>query len=121
MALYVLTRPDRLVQSEGTVKEFSPQEKTIRALKVLGAFWGAAVVSILIPVLHFVLVPGFFIIGPIMANVKRNQQIEIENARFPCPECKKELEFKKISGNWPIRQTCPNCSSQLYFQKEISG
>lgn len=120
MTFYVLTRPDRFVQSEGIVKEFTSREKTIRALKALAAFWGAALLSILIPVFHFVLVPGLFIVGVIMGNVKRKQQIEITDARFPCPECKKDVVFKKLSGNWPIRQTCPHCSSQLYFQKEIN-
>lgn len=119
MALFVLTRPDRFLPSDGTVKEFTPKEKTSRSFKILAAFWIGSLFSVLLPVLHFVLVPGLFISGVIMFNVRRKQQIEVLDVRCPCPECQKEVSFKKIAGNWPLRQTCPHCSAQLYFQKEI--
>lgn len=89
----------------------------MRGLKTLGAFWAGAVVSVLIPVFHFVLVPGLFLVGVIMANVKRKQQIEIADIKFNCPECQQPVEIKKLSGDWPMRQNCPHCSAQLYFEK----
>ena len=46
---------------------YSPRERLLRALKILGIFWGLALLSVPILVAHFVLVPGFFLLGPVMA------------------------------------------------------
>jgi hypothetical protein len=121
MKIKIQTQVDKYTIGDAEIKEYAPRERMTRALKKLGMFWGAAVVSVLIPVFHFVLVPGFLILGPIMARLQYKQELEIKDAKFPCPDCKKEVEFKKVSGNWPLRQICPHCSSQLYLNKEVAG
>src|SRR6266516_2965408 len=42
-----------------TIRHFNRDERVRRALAGLGKWWGVAVVSVLIPVAHFVLVPSF--------------------------------------------------------------
>src|SRR5512140_1627824 len=55
------------------VARHDPGQRTRRALKSLGIFWGLAVVSVLVPIAHFVLVPGFFVLG-IVLFVRRTSE-----------------------------------------------
>lgn len=118
MKIKVQTQADKYTIGDAEIKEYTPRERTLRALKTLGAFWGLAIISVLIPVLHFILVPGFLLLGPIMAWLQYRQEIQVNNAHTQCPECQKEADFKKITGNWPLKQNCPNCSAQFYINKE---
>jgi hypothetical protein len=94
---------------------FSKQERTKRSLTRLFAFWGLALGSILIPVLHFVLVPLFFLIAPFIARKTYNEEVVLEACEMPCPECKQTAKFAKASGQWPLRNTCPHCMNRVYF------
>ena len=121
MKIKVQTQVDKYTTGEAEIKEYAPRERMIRALKTLGLFWLAAVLCVLIPVFHFILVPGLLILGPIMARMQYKQELQMENVKVSCPDCKKEVTFKKISGNYPLKQICPHCSSQLYINKEVAG
>src|SRR5436189_3490573 len=46
-----------------TIREFNRQQRTRRALEGLGKWWGVALLSVFIPVAHFVLVPSFVLYG----------------------------------------------------------
>src|SRR2546430_9100307 len=46
-----------------TIREFNRDERVRRALAGLGKWWGVAIVSVFIPVAHFVLVPSFLAYG----------------------------------------------------------
>ncbi len=119
MNIKVQTQADKFTLGDGIIKEYNPRERGMRALKIGAAFWGGAVVSVLVPVLHFVLVPGLFISGPIMAWIQYKQENQIHDAKITCPECKKDIEIKKISGNWPLKSVCPHCSAQMYLTKNV--
>ncbi len=119
MKLKLQTQVDKWTFGEGAVHEYDSREKLLRSLKTLGLCWLAAVFAILIPVFHFVLVPGLLILGPLMAWVQSRQGLEILRLQGSCAECKKEINFKKSSGNWPLRQTCPHCSCQIYVEKSV--
>src|SRR5438128_11625865 len=45
-----------------TIREFNRQQRTRRALAGLGRWWGVALLSVFIPVAHFILVPSFLIV-----------------------------------------------------------
>lgn len=115
MKITLQTQVDKLTIAEGDVVEYSKSERTKRSLKTLGAFWGAAILSVLIPVLHFFLVPGLFLIGPVMAWVQYKKELKIIKLVGKCPECEKEITFQNLSGTWPLKQVCPLCSEQIHI------
>src|SRR5438874_13795365 len=45
------------------VVSYERAQRVQRALRGLATWWGAALVSVLIPIAHFVLVPSFFLYG----------------------------------------------------------
>lgn len=69
------------------VRHWEPRERLLRALQALGMGWGAAVFAVLLPVLHWVLVPAFLIAGPVFAFMRYQERMTVLAARGPCPAC----------------------------------
>ena len=82
-------KPAREAQLE--IRQWSPRQRLIRALKGLGMCWGAALLAVLLPVLHWVLVPSLLIGGPLFAFMRYHERMTIVAARGPCPACGVEL------------------------------
>ncbi len=70
------------------ITTYSPQERTSRAIKILALLWGLAIVTVFIPLAHFVLVPGFLIAGPIIAYKRYQMAEHPSSANGECPTCK---------------------------------
>jgi hypothetical protein len=96
------------------IVSFSRRTRVRRALRGLAAAWTAAVVSVFIPIAHFLLVPGFFIFGLYLLIHNLRVRTSVAEARGACPDCGLEQEFE-ISGNWnpPHHVTCSGCQRSL--------
>ncbi len=96
------------------VDVFSRKEQKTRAIKALLIFWLIALVSILIPIAHFILVPGFLIAGAIVASRKWRITEEGHEAAGVCPACDQQivLDLDKNS-DLPQWVHCPNCNISL--------
>src|SRR5262249_3057376 len=64
-----------------------------RSLRILLACWAAAIVSIFIPVAHFFLVPGFLVLGVVLAVVRGRDRERLLRLHGLCPRCRREQEF----------------------------
>jgi hypothetical protein len=84
-----------------------------RAVFGLVACWLLAVVSILAPVAHFVLVPGFAIAGPVIAWLRMGQESIIVGAIVDCPACGKHTKLGQNSEHWPLTLYCVHCQVGL--------
>ncbi len=69
------------------LRELGPHERTRRAIMGLLAWWGAMVVCVFIPIAHFVLVPGCFIMGLVTFARRITHGTVIASARATCPDC----------------------------------
>src|SRR5688572_19190049 len=78
------------------VHVWSPAERRKRALKVLGICWGAALVSVIMPLVHFVLVPGFLVLGPVAAFFVFAQEAQIQGCESSCPSCGQPLYLPRM-------------------------
>ncbi len=100
--------PARLV-----VATFDRPQRVSRALKGLGGFWGAMVVSVFIPVAHFVLVPSFFFVG-LWQFFRRLRMGElVKGAHGSCPDCGAEQDFELGSARFPQSVPCGSCHRGL--------
>lgn len=85
-----------------------------RALAGLGTWWGAAVLSVLIPLAHFVLVPSFFLYGAFtFARRLTADQVAVAG-RGTCPDCGREQALD-VAGRWsvPSNTSCRYCQRSL--------
>ncbi|MEN0059040.1 MAG: hypothetical protein AAGB31_09410 [Bdellovibrio sp.] len=117
MQVKIYSQRDKSQTHEVAGHIYSQQERTRRALKKLGMFWGLALISVPLPVVHFVLVPVFFFVGPLMAHKTYKEEITLESTTMNCPECGKSVQFNQNSGLWPLHDFCPECRSRIYFDQ----
>jgi len=96
---------------------FSPQEQKMRALISLLIFWAIAVICIMIPLGHFVLVPGFLIGGVIIASKRWKAVEEARDAAGSCPSCGNHICIQlDKNAELPRWHDCPECSDPLELQ-----
>jgi len=116
MKILVYSQRDKSQIHELDGHVYSQQEKTKRAFTRLFGFWGLAIVSILVPVAHFILVPAFLLIAPFIAYKSYKEEVMLEECEITCPECGKTGTFAKNSGQWPLHNQCPHCMNRVYFE-----
>lgn len=98
-------------------ESFAPQEQKMRALKALLSLWAVAAVCVLIPIAHFVLVPGFLFGGIIVASRRWKSEREGIDASGSCPECDKQVTISLDKNpDLPQWHPCPECDTQLELQ-----
>jgi hypothetical protein len=73
---------------------FDRARRLRRALAALLGFWGAMVVSVFIPIAHFVLVPSLFLAGiyQFVRRLKVGEQVR--GVHGVCPDCGTEQDFE---------------------------
>ncbi|RME86578.1 MAG: hypothetical protein D6771_01645 [Zetaproteobacteria bacterium] len=103
-------RPERQAEGKLAIREYADGERALRALGMLAAFWALAAASVFVPVVHFVSVPGFALLG-IVVSVKRwRRRAELVRVVGTCPNCGKPLEAK-LEGEaelpvWTRHEAC---------------
>lgn len=101
------------------IKWFAPPEKMSQALKKLALFWGIALVSVLIPVFHFVSVPLFFGLGIFFALRSYKSEGKVLSGSVQCPHCLHEVKVKPAELQWPISEICQNCARVVRMEKSV--
>ncbi|MCZ6756433.1 MAG: hypothetical protein O7E49_14075 [Gemmatimonadetes bacterium] len=93
---------------------FDRRARIRRAGKGLAASWGAALVSVFIPVAHFILVPGFAVAGLVVLWIRLRAGEKVESVHGTCPDCGFEQDFDP-PGAWspPVSLACHNCGRTL--------
>lgn len=117
-----LTSDSKTRQGIAFIREWDKKGRIKRALKTLAICWGLMIISILIPIAHFILVPSFLILGPFLAfKVYRTQSMLI-GGTGKCPHCDHDFLIEKSHLNWPLHDLCSFCqSSVIIYQKQISS
>ncbi len=96
--------------------QFSTKDRLKRSLKTFFIFFGAAIFSVLIPVLHFFLVPLFLILSVFLSYRKFNEIISINLLNLKCPGCETKLSSSETTlkkNDAVIRLSCESCRKRL--------
>ncbi len=93
---------------------FTKAERTKRAIIIWVGCWVAAVISIPIILLHYVLIPAFLIAGPIMARSRLKQTVEMEKVEGHCPNHSGPFSLKmEKTDTLPKWAYCPVCDKGI--------
>jgi hypothetical protein len=96
------------------VRERDPGERGARALKAAGICLGFAVLSVFIPIAHFVLVPSFLLAGVFFAFRRLRERASLVKLTGVCPRCREERTFEASGAFLPaMKTTCPVCSFSI--------
>ncbi|MBA3845665.1 MAG: hypothetical protein H0X45_03345, partial [Planctomycetes bacterium] len=80
------------------VRDLGTGERLWRALRALGFCWLLAVGAVLIPLLHWVLVPGLFLAGFVVAGFAFQRIRIVAGGTGPCPTCATALNLRAGSN-----------------------
>lgn len=106
-------------QTEGFVlrHDLDSAERTKRALKILGALWGSALLTIFIPIVHFIVPPLLILAGCFFSVTTFMEKSEIIQGEFTCPNCKKVNRLDQQSEEYPKTVRCEGCSFTLNLER----
>ena len=97
-----------------SVQTPTPGQRLTRAARALVIFWAVAAGCVFLPVLHFVLVPTFAVIGLVMGAARLRDQQTVTRVHGECPRCGREQDFasgNRLAASWPL--DCPVCHTNL--------
>lgn len=100
------------------IEEFNSNQKLGNALKKISLFWLAALFCVLIPGLHFVLVPLFFIVGLVSFSKTLKINGKVIKGQTDCPFCKNQVKIHAGLLNWPLKEICQKCGRALRINKK---
>ncbi|MGH7531535.1 MAG: hypothetical protein ACREMN_14235 [Gemmatimonadales bacterium] len=97
-----------------TLRFFDRPQRIRRAVTGLAQFWAAALGSVFIPVAHFVLVPGFALVGLYTFWERLGAREVVTVAEGVCPDCGRSQKLE-ASGRWhvPRHVACRYCQRNL--------
>lgn len=115
----LLTEPrsEKCTGGEIRVQRWDKRERTTRAFKMGGLCWGAAMISVILPLLHFFLVPAFIIAGPIVVFILIGQESVIVGGEGNCPNCTALLPISRASYQLPLTELCTSCQRSVTVEK----
>ena len=104
--------------TKGTVhyQEIHQAQRMISATKALMICWAVAGFCVFIPILHFVLVPGFFLLGVFMGINKYVDDKQIAGGNVPC-KCGSEVAISSRLDRFPFFVSCQKCNIEIKVLK----
>lgn len=76
------------------VKRFETADRVRRAFAILGVMWLLAVLTLVIPLVHFVVPPALLIAGPVLAWRRYRVTEASERVTGTCPSCGREFSLE---------------------------
>lgn len=93
---------------------YTPRDRLVRAVKMLGMVWALAVLAVFVPLAHFVLVPALLIAGPVVAYGRYKAGTTANHAAGTCPTCKEDMKLPlQPADHLPMWTYCPKCSAPI--------
>ena len=99
----------------------SPIPKSVRfqrGLRNLLICFGLMVIGALIPMLHLILLFGFFSLGIFLFFNSYLDDIEISSGEIICEKCQSKIAFGPKPDLFPIWVDCPVCKESIAVKKE---
>jgi predicted RNA-binding Zn-ribbon protein involved in translation (DUF1610 family) len=105
---------DQVRSAMVSVIEHARVDRMRRAARAWAGCWGAAVVAVFLPVLHFVLVPSLLVGGPLYAMVMMRERVTVLGADGACPACGAEQHPRmKTGASDRMEFRCESCRRAL--------
>lgn len=112
----VATYDGRTTSGEITLIRWDRPARMKRAIKTLGYFWAGGLFSIILPGLHFILVPGLLLAGPLAAWWLFDQESVVAGGEATCPRCEARFGIArhKTAAHWD--ELCNHCQTQVKIE-----
>ncbi|MDP1830055.1 MAG: hypothetical protein Q8L48_42725 [Archangium sp.] len=103
------------------VQVLAPGARLQRLAFRLVVAWGLALFSLFIPLLHFVLVPGFLLAGPVLAWLAGRATVRVISTSVACPKCTGAAAIEPDTTGWPAAMRCLACGTTFSAVPSAAG
>jgi hypothetical protein len=108
---------DRSGPAVASVRQHGRPDRIRRAALAWAGCWGAAIVAVFLPVLHFVLVPALLVGGPLYAMVMMRERVTVLGAEGDCPACgAAQHPLLKAGASDRMEFRCEGCRRALLLK-----
>jgi len=98
-------------------RPFGTRERMVRAGKMFGILFFLGFGTVVVPVLHFILPPLFWLAASVFGTTTWLETSEVLGGEIACPNCKHVNRFAREAEEWPRTQRCGGCSFMLTIKK----
>ncbi len=102
------------------IQTLGPSRRVQNALRQLGLYWGIGLFCVLFPLLHFILVPFFLILGVFLAVRAGVVDRVVVDSSVACPECGKPFQLKAALVRWPLPNECGSGTSSPMLGRPLN-
>lgn len=119
MSTWILkTNNFKVADIEGVIIDCKKNAIVMMSLKKLSIYWALAIFCILIPVLHFILTPLFFVVGLMAFFSQYKNSHFLQTGFYVCPLCLNRVEIKKIYLYQGMKWNCNVCMEQMKLEQK---
>lgn len=118
----IVGRIDGELIAEGNVN-LGPVEKALRikrAVRNSAICFALMIGSVFVPMLHFILVPGFFLLTIFLGLNAYFDDVEITDGEITCQKCQSKIVIGKHGDHWPLWAKCEKCNKDVRIEKAHS-
>ena len=95
-----------------------PADRVRRAAVAFGTGLVAAAIAVLIPIVHFVLVPAALVLGIVFCVRRLGQRETFRGGSGACPYCGTQQQLTLLGRfHLPKRVYCSSCQRELYLDE----
>ena len=118
--VFLKSRSGKISEGQVSITTWTKGERPKRALKFGGLTWLAAVVCVVLPIVHFLLVPLLLLAGPIVGVWNYRRESIVDGGDGICPYCGEKVTIGRGPDKWPIDELCTKCQNNFSVSKSIA-
>ena len=103
------------------IERWSRPLRMKRALKAGGTSVGIALFCVILPVIHFVLVPVFLLAAPLVGGWIFGLESLVIGGQATCPCCGGDFKVARARERFPLRDVCATCHQGVRIEREGEG
>ncbi|MEK6554718.1 MAG: hypothetical protein AABZ31_05730 [Bdellovibrionota bacterium] len=117
----ILSRDGSIREGYLVLSERTPQERVVRAVQAFFLWMLAALISLFIPMLHFILVPAFILVALFMGANGLFDVFKVESGEITCARCGTVNHIEAQNETYPIHIDCDHCDARMTAYRAAAG
>lgn len=109
----ICTEDGKTTEGFAVRRDFSVQERVLRAGKVFGILFAIGIGTVVVPLLHFILPPLFLLTACVFGTTTWLETSEVLEGEIACPNCTTLMNIPREAEEWPLKRRCAGCSYLL--------
>jgi len=106
---------EKIIYPDQKLEPISQSQKMKSTLLTFAKAGGATLLSVFIPVLHFVTVPVGLIVTAFLTYSAYKKKYVLKNFEVHCPNCDKKSTTSVSGSELPLRTFCSHCRHMIYI------